>query len=149
MGKKANNESERLGRILDRIADDIATAPGSELLDDARQDGRDPVQTAAKVKGLLRRALKNHQRGLMKKSQEGYEREVAAIRSRPIELPQTPQRRRELLSAVFSRKPQLQAAFTFQNRGFSELTDEDVENHLRKLALLGILDEVKPPEENE
>lgn len=71
------------------------------------------------------------------------------MKSRTISLPKTPTARRSLLAAVFAKQPQLAAAFTFQNRGFSELTDEDIENHLRKLALLGVLEGLKPPEEHE
>jgi len=63
------------------------------------------------------------------------------MKSRHVSLPKAPEKRRSLLAAIFSQEPQLQAAFTFQNRGFSELTDQDVENHLRKLVLLGVLDE--------
>jgi hypothetical protein len=92
MVDKANSEPERLARILDRIAEEIEGAPGNELLADACQDGRDPAQTAARVKGLLRQAMKKHAQALLQKSKEGYEREAAAMRSRHIKLPQSPQR---------------------------------------------------------
>lgn len=149
MVDKAKSGSERLGRIVDRLAEYVQSAPGDELLEDARREGHDPGQTTKRVKGLLHQAVKNHQQKQLKRAEEEYEREVAAMKSRHIKLPQTPERRRALLSAVFSRQPQLQAAFTFQNRGFSELTDEDIENHLRKLALLGVLDEMQLPEDDE
>lgn len=149
MVDKANSGAERLGRILDRLAEHIQNAPGAELLEDARREGRDPGQTTVRVKGLLRQVVTNYQQKQLKKAEEEYEREVAAMKSRHIELPKTPERRRSLLSTIFSQEPQLEAAFTFQNRGFSELTDQDIENHLRKLALLGVLDEVQPPEDDE
>lgn len=144
MSDKAKSGAERLGRILDGLGEYIRNAPGDELLEDARSEGRDPAQTAAQVKGLLRQAVKGHQQKQLKKAEEDYEREVAAIRSREIILPKSAERRRSLLASIFSLQPQLQAAFTFQNRGFSELTDQDIENHLRKLALLGVLDDIKP-----
>jgi hypothetical protein len=138
-----------LGRILDGLAEYIRSAPGDELLEDARSEGSDPAQTAARVKGLLRQAVKSHQQKQLKKAQEDYEREVTAIRSRGIKLPQSAERRRTLLATIFTRQPQLKLAFTFQNRGFSELTDEDISNHLRKLALLGVLDEMQVTEDDE
>lgn len=149
MSDKPKSDSNRLGRILDRLAEYVQNAPGDDLLEEARREGRDPAQTTARVKGLLRQALKNHQEKQLETAQEEYERAVAAMKSRPIALPRTPAERRSLLAAIFAKQPQLTAAFTFQNRGFSELTDEDVENHLRKLALLGVLEDLKPPEEHE
>lgn len=146
MSDKAKSGAERLGRILDGLGEYIRNAPGDELLEDARSEGRDPAQTATRVKRLLRQAVKGHQQKQLKKAEEDYEREVAAIRSREIILPKNAEHRRSLLASIFSKQPQLQAAFTFQNRGFSELTDQDIENHLRKLALLGVLDDIKLPE---
>lgn len=141
MDDKAKRGSERLSRVLDRLAEYVQTSPGDELLEDARREGRDPAQTTSRVKGLLRQAVKNYQQKQLEKAQLEYDREVAAMKSRHVSLPKAPEKRRSLLAAIFSQQPQLQAAFTFQNRGFSELTDQDVENHLRKLALLGVLDE--------
>jgi hypothetical protein len=149
MSDKAKSGAERLGRILDALGEYIRNAPGDELLEDARSEGRDPAQTAARVKGLLRQVVKGHRQKQLQKAEEEYEREVSALKSRNIILPKSLERRRNLLAAVFSQQPQLQAAFTFQNRGFSELTDQDIENHLRKLALLGVLDDIKLPETDE
>lgn len=143
MSDKAKRSSEEFGRILDGLAEYTQNAPGSELLEDARQEGRDPAQTTSRVKGLLRQAVATHKGKQLKKAEEEYEREVSILKSRQVALPKSPEHRRALLSAIFSRQPQLQAAFTFQNRGFSDLTDEDIESHLRKLALLGVLDDMK------
>lgn len=149
MSNKAKRGSDKLGRILDRLAEYVQNAPGDELLEDARRDGRDPDQTRLRVKGLFRQALKNYQQKQLEKAQEEYEHEVAAMKSRRITLPRAPERRRSLLASIFSRQPQLSAAFTFQNREFSELTDEDVENHLRKLVLLGVLEDMKLLEDDD
>jgi len=149
MNDKKNSGAERLGRILDRVAEYVQNAPGEELLEDARNEGRDPAQTTIRVKGLLRQAVRDYQQKQLKRADEDYEREVAAIKSRQIRLPKTAEQRRGLLAAIFAQQPQLKLAFTFQNRGFSELTDEDVSNHLRKLGLLGVLDEMHLREDDE
>lgn len=149
MSDRTKSGAERLGRILDGLAEYIQTASGDELLEDARTEGRDPAQTAARVKAFLRQAVKSHQQKHLKKAEEDYEREVVAIKSCEIRLPQSAERRRSLLAAIFVRQPQLKFAFTFQNRGFSELTDDDISNHLRTLALLGVLDEMQLTEDDE
>jgi hypothetical protein len=143
MSDKTSSGAERLGRILDGLAEYIQNAPGDELLEDARSEGRDPAQTTMRVKGLLRQTVKDYQAKQLKRAEEDYEREVAAIEARQIRLPRSAEQRRSLLAAILAQQPQLKLAFTFQNRGFSELTDEDVSNHLRKLVLLGVLDETQ------
>lgn len=149
MGDKAKSGAERLSRVFDRLAEYIQNSPGDELLEDARREGRDPAQTTLRVKGLFRQAVKNYQQKQLEKAQQEYEHEVAAMKSRHIRLPKAPEQRRSLLAAIFSQQPQLRAAFTFQNRSFSELTDQDIENHLRKLALLGVLEEMHLSEDDE
>ena len=149
MRDKGKSASARFGRVLDRLAEYTRNSPGDELLEDARREGRDPAQTTLRVKGLLMQAVKNYQQKQLDKAQKDYESEVAAMKSRHVSLPNAPAKRRSLLAAIFSQQPQLRAAFTFQNRGFSELTDQDVENHLRKLALLGVLDEMHLKEDDE
>jgi hypothetical protein len=149
MGDRAKSGSVRFGRVLDRLAESIQNSPGDELLEDVRRDGRDPAQTTLRVKGLFRQAVMNYQQKQLAKAQHGYEREIAAMKSRQIRLPKTSARRRSLLATIFSQQPQLRAALTFQNRGFSDLTDQDIENHLRKLALLGVLDEMRLSEDDD
>jgi hypothetical protein len=149
MSDKAKAGSVRLGRVLDRLAEYVRNSPVDELLEDARREGRDPAQTTLRIKGLFRQAVKNYQQKQLEQAQHEYEREVAAMKSRHISLPRAPEKRRRLLATIFSQQPQLRAAFTFQDRGFSELTDQDIENHLRKLALLGVLDEMHVPDDDE
>jgi len=96
MSDKAKSGAERLGRILDGLGEYIRNAPGDELLEDARSEGRDPAQTAARVKGLLRQAVKGHQQKQLQKAEEEYESEVNALKSRNIILPKSPERRRNL-----------------------------------------------------
>lgn len=142
------NHDEPAAKILDGLADYIENAPGEALLEDARDAGRDPEQMAAQVKNVLMRAVKNHQQRELLRARQAYEREVAAMRTRRIELPAKPETRRNWLAAVLAQRPQMQLAVTMQNRNFSELTNEDVEAHLRKLEMLGILKDVELPEDN-
>ena len=148
MADKPRTDAKRLARILDGLAEYIQNSPAEALLEDARQEGHDPEQIAAHVRDVLKVAVKTHQQRELNRAREAYAQEVESIRTRPIQLPAKPETRRSWLQAVFAQQPRLQAAFTMQNREFSTLTDEDVEAHLRKLEMLGILKDIKLPEDN-
>ena len=139
MARKSHNQHWQ--RILDGVAEYIESAPAEEILEDARLENRDPGQIAAHVRGVLNGAVRAHQKQELARAREGYEREVAALNQQEIELPGDPAIRRSWLAAVFQQYPTL----TLQNRDFNELTNEDVETHLRNVAMLGLLKNVKQP----
>ncbi len=149
MADKPNNKAEQLDSILDGLAEYIEDAPSEEILEDAHQEGRDTKRIAIRTKGILQLAVKTYRQRELTKAKEGYELKVAEIKQRVIALPSTPEKRRSWLEAVFSQQPQLQAAFTMQNRDFSQLTDEDVASHLRKLEMLGVLKDINLPEDDD
>jgi hypothetical protein len=98
---------------------------------------------------VLKNAVKNYQQRELMKAKAAYEQEIAVMSERRVHLPKRPETRRRWLDAVFQRQLQLQAAFTLQNRDFSELTDEDIEARLRKLEVVGVLKDVKLPEDDD
>src|SRR3954462_13029036 len=57
----AMTESERLERILDGIGDYIVNASDEDLLEAARNEGRNPAETAVRVKRILLDAVKAFQ----------------------------------------------------------------------------------------
>jgi len=138
MPDKPKSGSEELSRIADQLAGYLKEAPASDLLEDAQREGRDPLQTASRVKALFRHTVAEFQKDQLRRTEEAYKRAITEMRSRTVSLPSTPEERRSLLGAILSQQPQFGAAITFQNRDFSDLTDEDVEKHLRKLAVLGV-----------
>jgi hypothetical protein len=147
MGNKSRSHTERLARILDNLGHHIQIAPGDELLEVARENGRDPAEVTARVKGILRSTFKAHQQKALVDAKQGYQREITSISERQFHLPRTAQGRRNWFQAVLAQAPQLQPAFTLQNRELSDLSDEDIESHLKKLAQLGVLDAINLPEE--
>jgi len=147
MRNKSRSHTERLARILDNLGRHIQTAPGDELLGAAREEGRDPAEVTARVKGILRSAFREHQQKALAEARRGYQDELASISERQFRLPRTAQGRRNWFLAVLAQAPQLQPAFTLQNRELSDLSDEDIESHLKKLAQLGVLDAISLPEE--
>ncbi len=114
----------------------------------SREEGQNPSELAAHIKGVLKNAVRSFQQRELMKAKAAYEQEVAAISRRKVNLPKSPETRRKWLSAVLQQQPQFEVAFTLQNRDFSELTDEDIEAHLKKLEMLGVLKDVRLPEDD-
>lgn len=147
MGSKSRSDTERLARILDNLAEYMETAPGDELLEAAREEGRDPAEVSARVMGLLRSTFKAHQQKALVEAREGYQREITSMSERRFDLPKTAKGRKNWFLAALAQAPQLQPAFTLQNRELSDISDEDIEAHLKKMAQLGVLDAINLPEE--
>jgi hypothetical protein len=147
MGDKTLNEAERLGKLIDGLGEHITNAPDQDLLEAAREDKRDVAQTSARVKGILKRAARTQQQVQLIAAREGFRRETAAMAQKSFELPKTKEARRGLFMAAIAQLPQLQPAFTLQNRDFKDFSDEDIEVQLRKMALLDVLSKVQFSEE--
>ncbi|HLH31734.1 MAG TPA: hypothetical protein VKY31_11065, partial [Terriglobia bacterium] len=103
----------------------------------------------ARVKSILRQAVRSQQQMELIAARVGYRRQAAAMAEQTIELPKTNEGRRTLFIAAMSQLPQFLPAFTVQNRDFKDLSDKDIEVQLRKMALLDLLSQVKVPEEND
>ena len=146
MAGKSRSHTERLARILDNLGEHIRNGPGDELLETAREEGRDPAEVNARIKGLLRSVFKSYQQKTLADAKQGYQRELASIFEGHFHLPKTADGRRNWFQAVLIQAPQLQPAFTLQNRELSDLSDEDIEAHLKKLAQLGVLNAIRLPE---
>jgi hypothetical protein len=146
MADKSSKDAERLEKIVDALEEYITTAPDTEILEAAREEGQNIAQTSERVKALLRHAVKSHQQLQLMAAREGYQRDSAAMAAAEFELPKTIEGKRELFMAAMNQLPRLQPAFTFQNREFKDFSDEDIEIQLRKMALLDLLSKVKLPE---
>jgi hypothetical protein len=147
MAAKARSYTERLARILENLGEHIRNSPGDELLEAAREDGRDVSEANVRIKGLLRSTSKAYHQKILAEARLGYQRELASISAGHFQFPKSPEGRRKWFLAALAQAPQLQPAFTLQNRELSELSDEDIECHLRKLAQLGVLKAIRLPEE--
>jgi hypothetical protein len=147
MAGKTRSHTERLARILDNLGEHIRNASGDELLETAREEGRDPAETNARIKSILLSVFKSHQQKGLVEAKQGHQRELARISEGHFNLPKTAEGRRNWFRAVLVQAPQLEPAFTLQNRDLSALSDEDIETHLKKLANLGVLNAIRLPEE--
>jgi hypothetical protein len=139
MAGKERSHTENLDKILDFLGDHIRSAPEDELVEAAREEGRDPGEENTRLKGLLLKKLKSHQQKKLAEAREGYERELASMSEGDCKLPDTPEERRALFMATLAQVSQLQSAFTMQHRDLSEFSDEDIVANLKKFHQLGLL----------
>ncbi len=139
MAPKERSHTERFEKILDFLGDHIRSAPEDELIEAAREEGRDPGEENTQLKGLLLKKLKSHQQRTLAEARVGYERELASISRGDCNLPDTPEERRALFIATLAQASHLQSAFTMQHRDLSEFSDEDIVANLKKFHQLGLL----------
>lgn len=139
MAPKERSNAERLAKILDFLGHYIRSAPGDELIEAAREDGRDPGEDNTRLKGLLLKTLKSHQQRKLAEAREGYQRELASMSGGDCNLPDTTEERRALFIATLAQASQLRSAFTMQHRDLSEFSDDDIVANLKKFHQLGLL----------
>ena len=147
MAGKERSHTERLEKILDFLGDHIRSAPGDELIEAARDEGRDPGEENTRLKGLLLKAFKTHQQKNLKEAREGLERERASMSKEDCNLPDTPEERKALFIATLAQASQLQSPFTMQHRDLSDFSDDDIVANLKKFFKLGLLLKTRRPEQ--
>lgn len=135
---------DRLGKILDGVAQYIEEAPAEDILENARLEGSDPHRCAEQVRNTLRQALVVHGKAKLAEARRACQAQVQEVRQPAYQLPPSPEGRRRLLQRAMEHE-----SVTLQNRQFSELTDEDVLVQLRSLAELGHLDGLDEPDGDE
>ena len=147
MAGKERSHTERLEKILDFLGDHIRSAPGDELIEAAREEGRDPGEENSRLKGLLLRKFKSHQQRKLKEARAGLERDLASLSEGDCHLPDTPQERKALFIATLAQASQLQSPFTMQHRDWSDFSDDDIVLNLKKFFKLGLLPHTQRPEQ--
>ena len=141
MSTKLDAEAEeRLARIGAGLVDANFAASDEEILEQARAAGKDPEETAARVRWAMSKAVGNHRKQRLVRARKRYERKREQLANVDVELPATAAGRLALLTAVLER-PGAESMVTVQHRQLRDLPDEDVISLLRQLAALGALDE--------
>jgi hypothetical protein len=150
MPEKPRDYEAELRAIMDALAESVAEASDDDILAEAREAGEDPARTAARIRAVLRRAVRDYEQKPLREAQKAYEESVRSIRARPFSVPTTPEGRRQLFTLVMNRKPELgRALLTAQHREFKDLTDADIQSCLEQLGALGVLNEFERPPETE
>jgi hypothetical protein len=142
MADQKRDYDAELFNVMNALAESEWALTDEELLNDALGRGDDIEKEAEQVKGIFRRALKDHRQAPLREAQKKYEARMATIFKEEVSLPQSAEERRDMLNAFFASRPEIGSALlTAQHREFSELTDSDVESLLRQLKELGALDD--------
>lgn len=149
MPKKSRDYRGELREVMNALAEAVAEASDEELLAEAQEAGLDLEAEAESVRAVLRRSVEKFKKRKLEQARRDYELAASALFTKTYHLPETSRERRDLLTNILAAKPQMQGMLTVQFRELDQLSDEDVESSLRKLAELGMLDDLleKPNEE--
>jgi DNA-directed RNA polymerase subunit F len=133
---------EKARRVLEAIADSTAGATDEEILEDMRAEGQNPATVTEEVRSIMLRSVTAYKKSRLRAAQEQYKQQVEELRTRKFSLPDSVSAMRSLLAKILSLKPEYkEAVLTALYRDFSELSDEDVHQHLVQLAQLGVLED--------
>jgi len=136
-----NKFEQELERLFNELAESVLGLSDREISEEVAAKGVNPSEEAARIRAQVRDALKRTRQQKLVAAQQEYRRQIAAMDQKQYDIPQEPAKRRELLMAALARRPDMKAALTAQFRGFTDLSDTDVETALKHLAYLGILNE--------
>ena len=131
---------EDLQAILDGLAESVAEDSDDQLLAEVKESGQDPNELLARVKGVLRQAVKQTQQRPLRDSRKAYEARVSALERSSYALPASADERRTLFMNVIAQNPSVSGMLTAHFREFDKLEDDDITSCLRQLAELGLLD---------
>lgn len=141
MNTSDEKKLKELQALMAGMVESVLSASDEEILNEAREDGRDPDKDLSHTKATLLAAVNESKVRKRREARQQYERSVAAISSTKVTLPATAAERRSLLAEVFARNASIQASvLTAQYRDLREMTDADIERLLRELASLGLID---------
>jgi hypothetical protein len=142
MPSKPRDYRGELREVMNALAEAVAEASDEELLAEAQAEGLDLEAEAESVRAVLRRSVGKFKKRKLEQARRDYELAASALFTNKYSLPETPRERRSLLTNILTAQPQMQGMLTVQFRELEQLSDEDIESSLKKLAELGILDDL-------
>lgn len=134
-----SKKDEVLRALYEEIAESIAEAPDTEIVEECKAEGESVEQVADHMRDVLRSAWKGFQQTSLREAREKYQRTAAALKATSIQLPATAAERRQLFTGVLARRPEVGKTIHMQFRDFDQMSDEDVETCLQQFAQLGLL----------
>ena len=136
-----DRDEQRLQRLAEGLVDSILEAPPADVDDELRAAGEDPDTAEGEARRVVLAAVERRRRERRQQARAEYEAHMASRVDVSVELPDTPEGRRELFAAVLQRNPGFGQMLTVQFRDLESLPDEDVASCLRQLGELGVLDD--------
>jgi len=133
--RKKRKHDDELDLLMSFLAESVAQMNDDQIREEY---GDEP---GSRTKEIFKAAIREFGRQKVRQARSEYESAAKALSSRSYNLPSGRSERRELFSAILSKRPDLcSPAFTAQHRELRDLTDSDIESFLRQLAELGLLD---------
>lgn len=142
MQKKEQDHRGELKEVMNALAEAAAEASNKELLAEVQEAGLDLKAEAESIRAILLRSVSKFKRKKLEQARRDYEIAASSLFTKHYPLPETPQERRNLLINALTIQPEMQSMLTVQFRELDMLSDEDIESSLRKLAELGMLDDL-------
>lgn len=140
MPKKPRDYRGELREVMNALAEAVAEASDEELLTEAQDAGLALEAEAENVRAVLRRSVEKFKKRKLEQARRDYEIAASTLFTKKYSLPETPRERRSLLTSILTAQPQMQGMLTVQFRELDQLSDDDIETSLKKLAELGMLD---------
>jgi hypothetical protein len=143
---KLDKHEEQVMLVMNMLADSLAEARESEVLEEVRHGHENLLDEANEVRAILGSACRDHLQRKLREARQAYEAALGQLQQTEYDLPSTTSERRSLLYSVLTRRPDFEAVvMTTQFRDFKNLTDDDVLSLLRQLKELRLLDAPAEP----
>lgn len=143
---KLDKHEEQLMLVMNMLADSLAEAPESEVLEEVRHGHENLLDEANEVRAILGNACRDYLQRKLREARQAYEAALSQLQQTEYDLPSTTSERRSLLYSVLTRRPDFEAVvMTTQFRDFKNLTDDDVLSLLKQLKELRLLDAPAEP----
>lgn len=139
MIEESEKYEKELANIFDELAELILELSDQKILEVIQEEDKNLKSMADNIRQTLKFADKKFRLQRLKKAKEEYASEISKIESRKYTLPNNPIECRSLFLNILESLPTFFPEFTFQNRNFEDLTDQDIESGLRQLTDLGLI----------
>lgn len=141
MSDPRRNPKEALDRLTEKLVEDVLNAPDAELLEEAKEEGRDVAAEAAHSRAIFAKAVAAHGKRKLAAARAAIGARSKQPSYRTGQL--TPQQARAVLDRALHAAPETAAKLTLAARKGQGLSDADVYGMLEDMADLGLL----PPED--
>lgn len=135
MTTNSNDARDALRRLADALAEDVLSAPDSEILEEAAEIHGDPAKLAADMLKLFEQTMSEQGKERLAAAREA----VAADRRRPAAVIRlSPAEARRRLQQLIAADPETARKLTVAARKGEGLSDDDVQSMLEDFEELGV-----------
>ena len=139
MTSKSNNSRQKLGRLADKLIEDLYKTSDEEILSEASEDYDDTETAINDVKKVWQNARTAVGKNRLLEAKKSLDRKRRTQTETPkvdiVDIAEA----RKLLKSIIEQKSELAGQITLAARNLNELTDEDVLSILKDLRELGAI----------